>query len=142
MGENNEDTRTTVRISAEGSSLYSRTTFDALRGLRTELESDDYDVQIPIAFPHATPSDQILVSLEHIGIWIGGTGVGPAVLGFLARDVYDGTKRWLRTRFNKNDNAPATYITIYGPDEKPLKHILAKNADDIKEIEPILNDEK
>lgn len=140
MGETREDEPPTVTVRVSGPYLYSRATHESLRQLKVELESDKYQVQIPIAYPHATPHpDTVFAALEQIGISIG-SGVGTAVLSLIAKDIYDGTKRWLRSRFEKNKGTPASYVTIYGPDEKPLKHILAKNADDIKEIEPNADD--
>lgn len=140
MGKTPEDEPPTVSVRVSGPYLYSRSTHESLRQLKAELDSDKYQVQIPFAYPHATPqTDTAVAALEQVGIWIGG-GVSTTVLSLIAKDIYEGTKRWLRGRFEKNKDTPANYTTIYGPDGKPLKHILAKNADDIREIEPCADD--
>ncbi|MFP2992635.1 hypothetical protein ACK87K_17960 [Mycobacterium intracellulare] len=142
MGQTPEEEPPTVSVRVSGPYLYSRATHESLRQLKAELQSDKYQVQIPFAYPHATPqTDTAVAALEQIGIWIG-SGVSTAMLTLIAQDIYAGTKRWLRARFNKKADTPASYITIYGPNDKPLKHILAKNADDIREIEPNTHNEE
>ncbi|WP_264071927.1 hypothetical protein [Mycolicibacterium komossense] len=37
-------------------------------------------------------------------------------------------------RFTKNEKASAQHVTIYGPDNKPLKNVLGRSADHIVEL--------
>ena len=43
-------------------------------------------------------------------------------------DLHDGIKRWFSKRFAKDDKATPAYITLYGPNGKPLKRVLGRSA--------------
>jgi hypothetical protein len=111
--------------------FHPRTRQDA-HELLAELASDDHNVTLQLPDPGQF---SVQNSLESVGIFIAG-GVSATVLPLFVTDLYDGTKRWLVKRFTKDKNAAAQYVTIYGPDGKPLKNMLGRSADHIKDMTP------
>jgi hypothetical protein len=100
--------------------------------LVAELASDDRNVVLQLPDPgHFSVQN----SLESIGIYIAGTVSGTA-LTLLVTDLHDGARAWLVKRFKKGKNTDAQFLTIYGPDNTPLKQILARNADHIVDMTP------
>lgn len=99
--------------------------------LRTELVSDNYSLTVE---PPEPPKEGIYNSLEAVGIFLAGAA-STKLLDAALKDAYDGTKRWLRKRFDKDDKASSVVVTIYGPDNKPLKNVLGRPPNIIKDLD-------
>lgn len=127
----------TITIRGSGRENFDRVNRDALLDLRRELECDDYEVR----FPQTKAAGTVQNSLEGIGIFLAGS-ISATLLPLLVTDVYNGVKRWLQTRFTHDNDAFAVYVTIYDPDGKPLKNILAKGVDQIKDMTPTRDDDQ
>lgn len=112
-------------------SLHPRTKWDA-HELLTELYRDDLDIALQVPDPGQF---SVQNSLETIGIFIAGN-VSGTVLTLLVTDLHDGMKRWLSKRFAKDDQATPAYITLYGPNGKPLKSVLGRSADHVVDMAP------
>lgn len=119
-----DEERPTVTIRVPGAQNLDRGVRDSLLKLRTELQSDDYDARFPLV---KSASTSIQNSLESVGIFIAG-GVSATLLPLIVTDVYDGVKRWMLARFTKDESADAVYVTIYGPDGKPLQKVLGRGC--------------
>lgn len=100
--------------------------------LMHELIGDGHEVTLQLRDPGQFSAQN---SLETVGIYILG-GVATPVLSLMATDIYNGTKRWLVKRFSKDKDAKPQYVTIYGPDGKPLKNVLGRSADHIVDMTP------
>jgi hypothetical protein len=114
-----------------------RTAFDprthlAARELVTALSSDLYDVSLQLPDPGQF---SVQNSLESIGIFVSG-GVTTPLLNLIVKDLHDRIASWMERHFTKNEHAGAQYVTIYGPDNKPLKNVLGRSADNIKDVTP------
>ena len=125
----------TVFIRVSGSQKFDEPTRQALHQLRDEIKQAGYEVKIPIR----KTADTVWGTLEHIGIWLG-DNAGAAVVGATVTQIMTSTVRWLKKPYDKGADEKldigATYVTLYGPDDKPLKKILAKSKDDIKDMAP------
>lgn len=60
----------------------------------------------------------------------------------MVADAYNGVKSWMHKRFTKDENASAVYVTIYDPDGKPLKSVLGRGVDHIRDLTPIRDDDQ
>jgi hypothetical protein len=104
---------------------------DDLQELMVNLERSNIGVTLEMPNPHRS---SVQNSLESVGIFIVG-GAGTALATLVVNDVYNGTKRWLTNRFNKNQNSGPIYVTIY-VESKPSRNILARSADHIVDMTP------
>jgi hypothetical protein len=111
--EADEKPTVTVRLSGPTAFQWPRADLDELRD---KLASDNYELHIE----QPRPPDKIHASLTAVGIFLAAAGT-TKLLDSALKDAYDGAKRWLRNRFDKDENASAVVFTIYGPDGKPLK---------------------
>ncbi|AFJ34045.1 hypothetical protein W7U_01920 [Mycobacterium sp. H4Y] len=73
---------------------------------------------------------------ESVSIYIL-AGVTTQFLSLLLADISDSIKRWLVSRFNKDDKASAQAVTIY-VHGKAVKSILGRSADDIEDVSTYL----
>lgn len=128
MGEAEEKPTVTVRLSGLDAFQWPRADLDELRD---ELASDTYELTLE---PPERPEDGIYNSLTAVGIFLAGA-VSTKLLDSALKDAYDGAKRWLRNRFDKDENASAVVVTIYGPDGKPLKNVLGRSPNIIKDLD-------
>lgn len=102
-----------------------------------ELVGDGHEATLQLPDPGQF---SVQNSLETVGIYVLG-GVATPVLSLLATDLYNGTKKWLVKRFNKNDKASAQVITIY-VNGNPTLRILGRSADHIIDITPHPRDDE
>ncbi|WP_152531201.1 hypothetical protein [Mycobacterium sp. UM_CSW] len=121
-----------VVLRPSGPTAFDPRTRQAAHELLAELASDDLNVTLQLPDPGQFSLQN---SLEAIGIFIAGAA-SKKVLDLTLASALASTTRWLRNRFAKDKNAGAMYITIYGPDGKPLKNVLGRSADHIKDVTP------
>ncbi|MDO0975168.1 hypothetical protein [Mycolicibacterium frederiksbergense] len=127
-----ETTKPTVTIRPRGRFAFDpRNQMDA-RELLMELSSDKLDLALELPNPNQFSAQN---ALETLGIYITGV-ISATMMPLVVTDIYNGTKRFLVKRFEKRPQANPTYVTIYGPDNTPIKSVLAKSADNIKDMPP------
>ncbi|UNB50124.1 hypothetical protein [Mycolicibacterium sp. YH-1] len=99
--------------------------------MRDELASDSYE----LAFEEPTPPDyNVHAPLTAVGIFLAGAAT-TTLLNTALKDAYDGAKRWLKSRFEKDKDADAVVVTIYGPNGRPLKNVLGRPPNIIKDLD-------
>ncbi|OBH37169.1 hypothetical protein A5690_07060 [Mycobacterium intracellulare] len=69
---------------------------------------------------------------ESVSIYIL-AGVTTQFLSLLLADISESIKRWLVSRFNKDDKASAQAVTIY-VHGTAVRSILGRSADDIEDV--------
>lgn len=104
----------------------------AARELVAHLSGDGYDVTLELPDPGQF---SVQNSLDAIGIFIAGAASGK-VIELAVERIFNSTTQWLRSRFAKDAEAGAMYVTLYGPDGKPLKNVLGRGVDHISNVTP------
>ena len=138
MGEN--DNRPVATITVAGPQRFDPQTRQALLDLAEQIEVAGFDVKIPIR----RTSNSVWASLASISIQLGDQ-IADDALGAAVGALTTSAILWAKNKFKRDADEgkkpEAKYITIYGPDGKPLKNILAKSADEIKDVTPRENED-
>jgi hypothetical protein len=114
------DRTTDIRITVISSGSQAR---DAASELKDEIESSaHYEVKI-------VHNNLLSTTYAHVAIFIA-SGAGGAIVGAATKDIYEAVKRCLSKQIEKMRKGGdgehlfgGTSVTIYGPDQKPLKTI-------------------
>jgi hypothetical protein len=90
---------------------------------------------VTVELPQLAPHRHVNPSINSIGIflpYIATDQVRDAVI----KQLYDGTKRWLRKRFTEHPGTGAIHVTLWGPDATTHKVLRATSADHIEDVTP------
>ena len=102
----------------------------AMDDLVAELIAEGQDARLQLPDPGQF---SIQNSLDTVNVVI--TTGASTLVALVVTDLYKATKRWMGKRMAEDKAAGPMYITLRGPDGKPLKNLLGRSGE-IKDMNP------